>query len=154
MDQYNKPLYIMCINIVKRTDAAEDIVIEAFEKLWFMRTSVEYDKAKAFLFSTAKNAAFDVYRRQLKYDDVVAACCMLHAIDPVNKIDCRDAVNVSFKIISGMQKRHNNVKSLRIFTGLYVFGVPPKELGIPTTISNVKGYFINRIRRQLSKEII
>jgi len=63
-EHYSPALYHIILRIVRREDAAQDVLQEAFVKIW--KQSVSYDATKGRLFTwiarIAKNAAIDKFR--------------------------------------------------------------------------------------------
>jgi RNA polymerase sigma-70 factor (ECF subfamily) len=49
---------------------AEDVVQDAYARLWELLSSVEAAKARAFLFATAHHRMIDLLRREKRYADV------------------------------------------------------------------------------------
>ncbi len=43
---------------------AEDVVQDSFERLWINRSSVDFDKAKSYLFTTAYHRMIDIIRKE------------------------------------------------------------------------------------------
>lgn len=154
MDQYESSLYRMCLSILKRTDSAHDVVIETFEKLWFMRDQVQNDKIKAFLFLVAKNRCLDVYRNQNWERSQVFNMPHVDSVDPIGPIDCRDILNTSFKIVSNIRRREGKNRSIDTFLNTYVHDLTGKEIGNVSTVTSTRQYFIQYLRRSLRKEII
>lgn len=62
-DRYHRGLYVMVNKIVRRHDVAEEIVNEAFVKLWRYRERVnDTDHVCSFLYIVARNDAIEFFR--------------------------------------------------------------------------------------------
>jgi len=75
-EEYNKTVDLFADNVyrfilknVKAEMIAEDIVQDAFEKLWSRHQEVSFEKSKAYLFSTAYHIMIDMIRREKKQDN-------------------------------------------------------------------------------------
>lgn len=49
---------------MRDTNRAEDVVQDAFEKLWLKIDNVEVNKAKSYLFTIAYNKMIDIFRKE------------------------------------------------------------------------------------------
>lgn len=66
VDSYSDNVYRFILKSVKSEMLAEDIVQDAYEKLWIRHEEIEFDKSKAWLFSTAYHTMIDMVRREKK----------------------------------------------------------------------------------------
>jgi RNA polymerase sigma factor (sigma-70 family) len=48
---------------------AKDIVQDSFEKMWIKVDTIDYEKAKSYLFTTAYHTMIDLLRREKKFGD-------------------------------------------------------------------------------------
>lgn len=69
-DQYNTcvkahsdGLFRFALKNLKDEDEAKEIVQSTFEKLWIRRESVQFEKVKSYLFTTAYHSMVDYWRR-------------------------------------------------------------------------------------------
>ncbi len=69
VDNYTNDLYRFILSNIKNEDDAEDIIQDAFEKVWIKRESIDFSKAKSYLFSTAYHNLIDKVRRDKKKAD-------------------------------------------------------------------------------------
>jgi RNA polymerase sigma-70 factor (ECF subfamily) len=63
VDLYADGVFRFIVKNLRHEEDARDIVQTAFEKLWKNRESVEYEKAKSFLFTVAYNQMIDHIRK-------------------------------------------------------------------------------------------
>lgn len=71
LEEYNKcveedadGLYRFIVKSMRDADRAQDVVQDAFEKLWMKSKEVDAAKAKSYLFSTAYHRMIDVFRKE------------------------------------------------------------------------------------------
>jgi RNA polymerase sigma factor (sigma-70 family) len=55
---------------MKDRDRAQDVVQEAFEKMWLKVNEINFEKAKSYLFTTAYRTMIDLIRREKKMENV------------------------------------------------------------------------------------
>jgi len=63
VDAYAGGVFRFIVKNLRHEEDARDIVQTAFEKLWKNRETVEYEKAKSFLFTVAYNQMIDHIRK-------------------------------------------------------------------------------------------
>lgn len=63
VDAYADGVFRFIVKNLRHEEDARDIVQTAFEKLWKNRETVEYEKAKSFLFTVAYNQMIDHIRK-------------------------------------------------------------------------------------------
>ena len=64
VDQYADGLFRFALASLRNREEAEDVVQDSFAKVWERLDSVEFDKAKSYLFTTAHHAMIDRFRKQ------------------------------------------------------------------------------------------
>jgi RNA polymerase sigma factor (sigma-70 family) len=57
-------IYRFILKNIKNENKAEDIVQDSYEKLWIKHEEVAFEKAKAYLFSTAYHTMIDYIRKE------------------------------------------------------------------------------------------
>jgi RNA polymerase sigma-70 factor (family 1) len=63
--QYYKPLLLFASKLLNQQEAAEDIVITSFTKLWNKRASIEKAEAiKSYLYTTVRNGCLNFLRNE------------------------------------------------------------------------------------------
>jgi len=69
-DQYSVPIYRYALSILKNKEDAEDVLQETFIRLLTAKTfRLEPGKETAWLFTTARNLAYDILRQRKKKAD-------------------------------------------------------------------------------------
>jgi RNA polymerase sigma factor (sigma-70 family) len=66
VDDYSDQLYRFILKNIKEAATAEDIVQDAFEKMWIRHDYVSFAKAKSYIFTTAYHTMVDYTRRMKK----------------------------------------------------------------------------------------
>ncbi len=61
-------LYGFGLKFLRDSENAHDIVQDVFEKLWVNRSSVEFEKAKSWMFTTAYHAILNFIKRRKRMD--------------------------------------------------------------------------------------
>jgi len=69
VDAYSDGVYRFILKSIRDEDKAKDIVQDSFEKLWINYESVDYQKVKSYLFSTAYHTMIDLIRRDKRKVD-------------------------------------------------------------------------------------
>jgi RNA polymerase sigma-70 factor (ECF subfamily) len=64
VDEFADPVYRFIRGNLRDEDRANDIVQDAFEKLWMHVTEIDYQVVKSWLFSTAYHNMIDIIRRE------------------------------------------------------------------------------------------
>jgi RNA polymerase sigma-70 factor (ECF subfamily) len=64
VDEFADPVYRFIRGNLKDNDRANDIVQDAFEKLWMHITEIDYRVVKSWLFSTAYHNMIDIIRKE------------------------------------------------------------------------------------------
>ncbi len=144
VDLYSDALYRFCLKNASDPDMANDLVQDAFEKLWKNRNSVDPAKVKSYLFTVAYHKFVDEYRRKQKnvsWDDKTA--------EPSHTRQYSDLKEILDKAIDRLPAIQKNVLLLRDWEG-YSY----KEIGEITGLSEsqVKVY-IFRARKFLRQVI-
>lgn len=57
-------LFRFALSLIKDEDGAQDLVQDAFAKLWEKRDNVDPNKAKSYLFTSVHHSAVDLFRKQ------------------------------------------------------------------------------------------
>lgn len=66
VDYYADGIFRFAQKTLSNSDKANDVVQDSFERLWVKRSSVDYSKAKSYLFTTAYHACIDTIRSDKK----------------------------------------------------------------------------------------
>jgi len=70
VDEFADPVYRFIRGNLKDEDRANDIVQDAFEKLWMHVTEIEYRVAKSWLFSTSYHNMIDIIRKEKRMSSI------------------------------------------------------------------------------------
>lgn len=131
-------------NLAHRADA-EDVVQNAFEKLWMHRENVLADKAKSYLYTTAYNGMIDLIRKR-KFVQPDAVPPELGCDQNERSMEARELID---KTLSSMNETHKALILLRDYEG-YSY----EEIADITelSLSQVKVYLF-RARKQFQESI-
>ncbi len=66
--EHANALYGFGFKFLRDSENAQDIVQDVFEKLWVNRSSVEFEKAKSWMFTTAYRAILNFIKRRKRMD--------------------------------------------------------------------------------------
>lgn len=64
VQNFSDSIFRFILSNIKDKDLAKDIVQDTFEKLWLKLQTVEFEKVKSYLFTTAYHTLVDIVRRQ------------------------------------------------------------------------------------------
>ena len=64
VNEHSDKLYRFILKSMRDRNRAQDVVQDAFEKLWLKIDKVESNKAKAYLFTIAYNKMIDIFRKE------------------------------------------------------------------------------------------
>jgi len=69
VDKYSDSIYRFIYKNIRDSEKAKDIVQDTYEKMWLNAGSVDFSKAKSYLFTTAYHTMIDMIRRDKKKGD-------------------------------------------------------------------------------------
>ena len=145
VDEYADGVYRFILKNMRVEDRARDVVQDAFLKMWEKRKTIDANKAKSYLFSTAYHCMIDVIRREKKvlYKEVISLSV---EVSSPNSHDLTTILNKALNTLPDIQK---SVVLLRDYEG-YSY----EEIGDICHLkpSQVKVY-IYRARLSLKKYI-
>lgn len=64
VEEWSDSLYRYALKLCKNTEAAADLIQDAFEKVWIKRAEIDGKKVKAYLFRTVHNKYIDGTRKK------------------------------------------------------------------------------------------
>ncbi|MBN2890754.1 MAG: RNA polymerase sigma factor [Bacteroidales bacterium] len=145
VDNHSDNVYRFIYKSIKNQDDAKDVVQEAFSRLWKNKDSVDPEKAKSYLFSTAYHVMIDDIRKR-KREKIIDEYETNKHFHNEQYSDLKEVLNKAIDTLPDIQK---NVILLRDYEG-YSY----KEIGDITNLSEsqVKVY-IFRARKAL-KDLI
>jgi len=68
VDQYADSLYRFVLKNLRDAERAKDIVQDTFEKLWTRADTVDFSKAKSYLFTAAYHTMIDILRKDSRQE--------------------------------------------------------------------------------------
>lgn len=145
VDKFSDSLYRFILRATNDGELSNDIVQDSFIKLWEGSESINFDKSKSFLFTTAYRRMIDIFRRNKRNTS-------LESLKEVETEDVSHLFDISAQINSALERIP---KVQRDVVLLYDYeGYNYKEVGEITNLSEsqVKVY-IFRARHNLRKYI-
>lgn len=143
--EHANALYGFGFKFLRDAENAQDIVQDVFEKLWINRSSVEFEKAKSWMFTTAYHAILNFIKRRkrMEYDSEKLP---EKGVNEDLKFVSNEVVERAISILPPLQK---SIILLRDLEG-YAY----KEIGdiLQISESQVKVYLFrarNKIKKQL-----
>lgn len=88
---------------IKDRDASKDIVQDSFEKMWRKLESIESEKAKTYLFTTAYHTLIDHTRKEKKKADLSEVNFNQHAHSEQYS-DLKEILNKALELLPEIQK--------------------------------------------------
>ncbi len=146
VDQYADNIYRFVLKHLKNEDASRDVVQDTFEKVWIKKDTINGEKVKSYLFTTAYNKLIDVVRKE-KYTDDVDKIDYYKSEGPIKNMDLQETLTNALDQIPEIQR---TVILLRDYEG-YDYS----EIGEITNLteSQVKVY-IFRGRKKLKQILV
>ena len=145
VEKHADGVYRFVLKHVRDKDAAKDIVQDSFEKMWRKLETVDAEKSKTYLFTTAYHTLIDYTRKESKKADFSEVNFKEHAHSNQYS-DLKEVLNKGLELLPEIQK---SVLLLRDYEG-YDYA----EIGVITNLSEsqVKVY-IFRARNFLKNYI-
>ncbi len=146
VDQYADNIYRFVLKHLKNADVSRDVVQDTFEKVWLKRDSINNEKIKSYLFTTAYNRLIDVVRKE-KYQEDVDRIDYYKSESPIKNMDLQTILHNALDQLPEIQR---TVILLRDYEG-YDYA----EIGEITNLSEsqVKVY-IFRGRKKLKQILV
>jgi RNA polymerase sigma-70 factor (ECF subfamily) len=131
---------------MKHHEDAQDVVQNAFEKLWLNREKVIFSKARSYLFTVAYRNMIDIIRKVKRIDWVESVPEQVQHSTTKN-FELRDSLNLGLNQLNDIQK---SVILLRDYEG-YAYKEIAEITGL--TVAQVKVY-IYRARKKLQQVLV
>lgn len=133
VDNFSDSAYRFAVKMLKDKNMCQDIVQDAFEKLWLRLDEVAFDKAKSYLFTTVYHATIDIIRRNKRIGENIE----VEKISSVTFIETPDLKEIIQRALALLPEDQKSVVLLRDYEG-YSY----EEIGSITglTESQVKVY--------------
>ncbi len=113
VDLYADNVYRFILKNVKNEMIAEDIVQDAFEKMWIKHEDINVDKARSYLFSTAYHTMIDMIRREKKQDNWEN----VHELEHSQETEYDNLNEVLHQAIDKLPEKQKSVVMLRDYEG-------------------------------------
>ncbi len=107
-------LYRFILGNIKDEFKAQDIVQDSFERLWINHESVEFGKAKSFLFKIAYNRMIDVIRREKRNSGSNGIIDRIEEISSHRQAEIKEIIDNALAKLSEIQR---SVVLLRDYEG-------------------------------------
>ena len=114
VEQYADRLFRFAFSSLRNREEAEDVVQESFARVWEKRKTVDFAKAKSYLFTTAHHAMVDEVRRKQHYTDIESCLPDNLKSEPSSCPDVHDILHKSLATLPEMQR---NALLLRDYEG-------------------------------------
>jgi RNA polymerase sigma-70 factor (ECF subfamily) len=139
VDAWSDGIFRLAVKTLRQKMLAEDIVQEAFARLWEKKDTVQAEKVKSYLFQTAYNLMVDHFRHEKRFSDAAMT------VVPQTEQETPDLKETLDKALMTLPEIQRTLVMLRDYEG-YSY----EEIGTITNLgaSQVKVY-IFRARQSL-----
>ena len=133
VDKYSDGVYRFILKNIKDEDNAKDVVQDAFVKMWNKRETINFEKSRSYLFTTAYHTMIDYIRKDKKQTSLENVNEDNYSVN-TGFSDTKEIINEALEKLTDIQK---SVILLRDYEG-YSY----KEIGEITDLneSQVKVY--------------
>lgn len=146
VDLYADGLFRFVLKSLGDSDEAEDVVQDAFEKLWLRRDQIDPAKVKSYLFTTVYHAIVDYSRKVKRMADFQQSITTQNETQTTH-FDLKEQIDQALKLLPDYQR---NVVLLRDYEG-YAYQEISEITGF--TVEQVKVY-IFRARKALRTYLV
>ena len=113
VEQYADRLFRFAFSSLRNREQAEDVVQESFARVWERRKTVDFAKAKSYLFTTAHHAMIDEVRQRRQTSDIEELAPLA---DPKG-IPYPDVNDVLHKAVATLPEAQRSALLLRDYEG-------------------------------------
>ncbi len=113
VEQYADRLFCFAFSSLRNRQEAEDVVQECFARVWEKRQTVDFAKAKSYLFTTAHHTMIDEVRQKRRTSDIEELATLA---DPKG-IPYPDVNGILHKALSTLPETQRNALLLRDYEG-------------------------------------
>jgi RNA polymerase sigma factor (sigma-70 family) len=137
-------LFGYVFKLTKDEEDANDLVQDAFMKLWINREKVEFKKAKSWLFTTAHNAFINFIKKSNRQERIGEGVDI--PVESKNRFELQEIIDLAMKSLPELQKSIILLRDLE--------GYNYKEIGdmLKLNESQVKVYLF-RARKKIKDQI-
>lgn len=142
--KHSTNLFGYVFSFLRHTEDSQDIVQDAFEKLWENRKKVETDKAKAWLFRVAHNTLINFSKRHQR---TVYNTDLIPERGEINtRFEDREMIELALSLLPPLQKSILLLRDLEGYTYIEIAEI------LEITESQVKVY-LYRARKKIKKKL-
>ena len=113
VEKYADSVYRFIVGHINDKDRANDIVQDAYEKLWRNVVEIEFITVKSWLFSTAYNAMIDMLRREKRMSRMEPE----YELDMMDNSQYSDLNEILHKALNRLPEQQKTVILLRDYEG-------------------------------------
>ena len=113
VEQWADNIYRFVLSNARDEEVAKDVVQDTFEKFWIKKDSIELNKAKSYLFTTAHHTFIDYVRKNKRITDFGEVDFNLHK--EYNQYS--DINEILHQAISQLPEKQHSVILLRDYEG-------------------------------------
>ncbi len=114
VEQYADGLFRFAFSSLRNREQAEDVVQESFARVWEKAESVEFAKAKSYLFTTAHHAMVDEVRHRQRFANTEEPLSAEAKTTPRQYPDVNDILH---KALATLPETQRNAVLLRDYEG-------------------------------------
>jgi RNA polymerase sigma factor (sigma-70 family) len=129
VDEYSDSVYRFIRGNLRDEDRSNDIVQDAYEKLWRHVTEIEYSVVKSWLFTTAYHNMIDIIRKEKRMTSLEPS----HESEMIYESHYTDLNEILHKAVSRLPEQQKTAILLRDYEG-YSY----KEIGEITGLSEAQ----------------
>jgi RNA polymerase sigma factor (sigma-70 family) len=129
VDEYSDSVYRFIRGNLKDEDRSNDVVQDAYEKLWRHVTEIDYVVVKSWLFSTAYHNMIDIIRKEKRMTNLEIS----HEKEMIYESQYSDLNEILHKAVDRLPEQQKTAVMLRDYEG-YSY----KEIGVITGLSEAQ----------------
>ena len=103
-DLYSDGVYRFILKNIKDKDTAQDIVQESYVRMWEKVKEVSYEKARAYLFTTAYHTMIDHIRKNQRISSLDEDYTLTHDESPGTYNDLKEVINEAVAKLPEIQR--------------------------------------------------
>jgi RNA polymerase sigma factor (sigma-70 family) len=113
VDEFADPVYRFIRGNLKDEDRANDVVQDAFEKLWMHVSEIEYRVVKSWLFSTSYHNMIDIIRKDKRMSSIEET----FEQEPFNDVQYSDLNEILHQALDRLPEQQKTSVMLRDYEG-------------------------------------